>query len=70
MIVVKRLHEALEMFQSEAAILADLKPFAIFPLPARQPPPALRRSSRRAARSSRACARRRQRTGGHRRGCR
>jgi hypothetical protein len=39
-IAVKRFHEeALEMFRSEAAILADLKHFAIFPLPARQPPP-------------------------------
>jgi hypothetical protein len=27
------------MFRSEAAVLADLKHFAIFPLPARQPPP-------------------------------
>jgi hypothetical protein len=46
------------MFRSEAAILADLKHFAIFPLPARQPPPAPRLAL---------VARRSQRTGGHRR---
>jgi hypothetical protein len=52
MVAIKRLHEAaLKIFRSEAAILADLKHFAIFPSPAR-------------SRSSRACARRRQRTGG------